>query len=139
MTVEQLTLSEQQVIQDPPPRDENASVTEASSDAENRERWRSVVDRPLIEWGRDPERFRDEEEEIEPPSPDVVQVASLVALTLSRTSVPSPLRVAMNGEGGITFEWRDGAGFSTLEITRDGKAEFFRYEDCRLVSKSRLL
>lgn len=139
MPVEQLTLSDQLVASAPPPHDENASVTLSETDEENRERWRAVVDRPLIEWGRDPERFRDEEEGIEPPSAEIVRMASLAALALSQTPVPPPLRVAMNGEGGLTFEWRDDLWFLTLDITADGHAEFCRYEDCRLIDRRRLL
>ena len=67
-----------------------------------------------------------------------MQFAIAVALKLSQTDVPSPLRVAMDGEGGLTFEWRDDQSFTALEITGDKHVEYCKYEDCRLVDKLRL-
>lgn len=132
-------LSDQFVERTPSFHDENASVSLATDQEEGRERWRPVVDRPLIEWGCDPGRFRDEDEGIEPPSRQIVHVASMIAIALSQSAMPPPVRVSMNGKGGLTFEWRDGQEFSTLEITNDQRVEFCRYEACRLTEKVRLL
>jgi hypothetical protein len=63
----------------------------------------------------------------------------MIAINLSKSPLPPPTRVAMNGDGGLTFEWRDDCEFSTLEITREQQVEFCRYQECRLTERIRLL
>jgi len=139
MTTEQIAISSHAVKGTEIPDDDASASGSLQASLENRNGWRNLVDRPLIEWGRNPEAFGSEEEGLEPPSIEIIQRAVQIASTLSETGVPSPLRVVMNGEGGIIFEWRDQKTFSTLEITKERHLELCRFDECRLVERERIL
>lgn len=100
----------------------------ASSEA-NREGWQRLIDDYLIEWGRDPSQLADED--LIPPSEDMIRYASRIAIALRNAGWPPPLRVVPDGEGGITFERRTGDVFESLEILANETIELSTFKDCR--------
>lgn len=82
--------------------------------------WSSVF-RTLNEWFADPERLR--EEELEPPSRSVLEIARLVAAELDRAHMPPPTQVVPDGDGGLSFEMRIDAHFESLSVRRNSVLE----------------
>lgn len=103
-----------------------------------RERWQQMIDRYLVEWGRDPNQLEDEDEGVVPPSKAIINRASQIAMNLRDAGWPGPLRVVPDGDGGISFERRTGAYFESLDILEDGSVELATFKDCRLQFRRRL-
>lgn len=104
---------------------------------ENRRAWNNIIDRKLIEWGRDPTRLEDED--VVPPSFEAIKVASDSAMALRDKSKEAPKRVVPNGDGGIVFERWEGSVSETIEVFEDGAIEYCRYHDTRLTHRQRRL
>ena len=104
-----------------------------------RRRWQEIIDKKLVEWGRDPEELADDD--LVPPSHAAVDSAVQEAKVWrdARESddefVPLPQWVVPNGDGGIVFEWREGSIARVIEILDDGSVDCAIFEDNKLVSR----
>lgn len=107
---------------------------------EHRRRWQEIIDKKLVEWGRDPEELADDD--LVPPSHAAVDSAVQKAQVWrdARESdddfVPSPQWVVPNGDGGIVFEWREESTAAVIEIFDDGSADYAIFEDNKLISRT---
>ena len=101
-----------------------------------REAWDSIIDRYLVEWGRDASALEDEG--FIPPGLEVVNLACQVAMEFRDEGLPPPIRVAPDGEGGLAFERVDGKVSESLNIYADQTIELLTFDDCRLSGRHRL-
>ena len=107
---------------------------------EHRRRWQEIIDKKLVEWGRDPEALADDD--LVPPSHAAVDSAVQKAQVWrdARESdddfVPSPQWVVPNGDGGIVFEWREESTAAVVEVFDDGSSDCAIFEDNKLVSRT---
>lgn len=116
-----------------------AAAEIASLTKEARNAWQRLIDEQLIEWGRRPEQFEDEDG-YQAPAPDVLaQATKLVAYCRDHGVLP-PLRMAPDGEGGIIFDWKnsDPPLHVIAQIHADGVMEMLEFLDCNLVARKRL-
>lgn len=111
-------------------------ASEEQAAREDREAWQRIIDDFLIEWGKDPSTLDDEE--IVPPSREIIHAASQVAIALRDGGEPAPLRVVPDGDGGIAFEYRSEGWFRSLSICEDGWIELVHLVDCQEVSRRRI-
>ena len=130
----------------PPVVQANGNGTPASADARNTDRtnearnaWQRLIDEKLIEWGRHPEQFEDEDG-YQAPAADVLAQATRLVGYCRDHGVPPPLRMAPDGEGGIIFDWKDADPPLHLiaHIHRDGVMEMLEFLDCKLVVRKRI-
>lgn len=113
-----------------------ASLASAGDEeAEHRRAWDDVIDRKLIEWGRNPSQLA--EDELDPPSADAIRAACDAAYWLRDKKEPPPGRVVPNGDGGAAFELWLGSIVVMLEFFEDGSSERTVYDDCRIVARER--
>lgn len=98
--------------------------------------WRKFINEPLIDWGRNPDKFGDDD--IELPSKSLITFALKYAMFLRDIGWASPSRVTMNGDGGITFERKWGPYYQMLEFDKDGSVELITFENAKLVNRSEL-
>lgn len=101
-----------------------------------RERWQRVIDYTLIEWGSDASRFDDEG--VEPPSRQIVQLAINLATSFRDKGVPAPDCVVPDPNGGIVFERRENGLSEVYHVWDDGTVEYQRFQGTRLVERSTL-
>ena len=99
----------------------------------NRRAWQEVIDKKLIEWGRDPSQLDDEM--VIAPTRDVIRVAVELALALRDHDCPPPGRVIPDGDGGILFERTDGVHTETLEVLDDSSIEYAAFQGSRLMAR----
>lgn len=102
-------------------------------DNKERERWESLVDRTLIEWGRDPAILEDDG--IIPPTIGTVKNACDIARVLCRLGLPAPTRIVPTGDGGIAFQADADHDFVSIEIAADGTVEYLRFSGSKLVER----
>ena len=98
--------------------------------------WQRVIDRTLIEWGRDPSVLADDG--VTPPSKQAIQVAIAIAEAVRGMGISPPDRVVPDGDGGIVFEQRSGPISRTIEIHDNGDVYVSQFRDSRLVRRERL-
>lgn len=109
---------------------------------EHCQRWQEIIDKKLIEWGRDPRQLVDDD--LVPPSHAVVDLAVQMAQVwrdareFDGQFLPSPQWVVPNGDGGIVFEWSEGSIAAVVEILGDGSVDYATFEDNRLMSRTRV-
>ena len=116
--------------------DQQSLVTRLCERQDSRDAWQAVIDKRLVEWGRDPSGLEDDG--ITPPSPEAVYQAGQLALTWRDEGVAHPLRVAPTGDGGIVFERWEGGLFQSIEIQANGTIELATFRNSRLLSRRRL-
>jgi len=119
-----------------PERTSAAQDDELASRAPNEEYWlgwQTIIDNYLVEWGRDPSVLADDD--LVPPSGRIIDRACQVAREMRNEGFLPPLRVVPDGEGGISFERRDGSYFVSLNFLEDETVEMLTFEDCKLVSR----
>jgi hypothetical protein len=95
------------------------ATTSASSGREasgSKTEWALAL-RVLEEWWSAPTSIADDE--IVPPSRDIIELAFRLAAYMRDEGAPSPLRIVPDGEGGIVFERRYGDLFETIELASD--------------------
>ena len=97
--------------------------------------WQQVIAK-LTAWARDPEQLRDED--IEPPSDGMVQLAMDVATVMRDRKIEAPDRIVPNGDGGLVFRWRSGEFTWRLELDVDGSMETTLMEEHTLVCRHSL-
>ena len=90
-----------------------------------RREWDDIIDRTLVEWGRDPTAL--EEDELIPPTPQSVQLAT------------PPTRVVPDGDGGIVLERWSGNQTESFEISAYGRVECVVWVDRSVVQRIELL
>jgi len=104
---------------------------------ENEAEWARILDDQLIEWGRNPHEL--EHDDIVAPSPDIISLASQVAVIMRDAGETAPTRVVPNGNGGIVFERAVKPAFLTIEIDEDGSVETATFVNSKMVTRQRLL
>ena len=112
-----------------------ASDQELFSDTGVREAavgWGRVIDK-LLDWLNDPCAMEDED--FLPPSGDLIKRVCDFAIGFRDEQLPSPLRIVPDGDEGISFEWRRGVFFETINFDADGAIEWLQFEDCKLVRR----
>ena len=97
-----------------------------------REAWSAILDRTLLEWGRQAKQggLEPTEDDI-PPTPDVITEAYEFAGTLRDHGLPSPKRIYMDGDGGVVFKFAPSSPEETISVTicGDGEIEVDYYQD----------
>lgn len=114
----------------------DGGLASGSADEDRKLGWQTIIDDCLVEWGKNPSGLADED--LVPPSVEIIDLACKAAMEFRDQAVPPPLRVVPDGEGGISFEFRCGSCFMSLNILSDRSAELLTFRDCRLVSRRRL-
>ena len=115
--------------------DDAALANSESYSSDDYASWDRAIDR-LIEWRRDPSVLEDDDFVV--PSRATLHAAIQIASSLQQSQAPPPLRVVPDGEGGISFERRDGQLFESLNVLEDGNVELLSFRNCRLCSRTRL-
>jgi len=115
------------------------------ADYSEAEKWQSVIDHHLIEWGWHPEAIEDDG--IEPPTRDTISTAIRLAEQLRDGGVPAPNMVTPDPNGGVVFGRREvflEAGASEvvqieeLHVWEDGTTEYRRFRDSELIERRTL-
>lgn len=101
-----------------------------------RDGWQRVIDHKLIEWGWNTRQF--DEEDLEPPSREIVLLAIRLAERLRDEGCPAPDSVVPDPGGGIVFERRENGLTEVYQIWDDGTVEYQRFQGTRLVERSPL-
>ena len=101
----------------------------------SREAWQDVIDRKLIEWGRDPSQL--DEEGFETPSRDTIAVAVAVARLFGKKGLPGPARVVADPDGRIVFEYEENDVFESFRISSDQLVEYRGFKGCDLIAGRR--
>ena len=109
------------------------------STREDRAAWQRLIDEKLIEWGRHPEQFEDEDGYKAPTADNLVRATELVAYCRDKGVAP-PLRMASDGEGGIIFDWKNNRlpYHAVAQIHADGSMEMLVFHDCKLIERKRI-
>ncbi|MCD4825082.1 MAG: hypothetical protein K8S55_10770 [Phycisphaerae bacterium] len=132
-TVSDAILSGNRQVTDATPDVAEAELSMGAQSEENRDAWDRFIDDTLVEWGRNISILEDEN--FEPPSAEIINLACTVALDLRDAGGTPPTRIVPDGDGGISFERVDGTSFVSLDIYSDQSIEFLEFDDCRLVSR----
>ena len=107
-------------------------------DSQIRQRWRQawedLIDRKLIEWGRDPDQLADDG--VEPPSREVVRLA--IAFAKQNQNCQPPQRVVPDANGGIVFERRESDIVEVIHIWDDRQIEYQLFRGHDLVERHAL-
>ncbi len=115
--------------------DDAALANSESHTSDDYASWERAKDR-LIRWWRDPGVLEDDDFVV--PSRATLHAAIQIASSLQQSQESPPLRVVPDGEGGISFERRDGQVFESLNVLEDGTVELLLFRNCRLCSRTRL-
>ncbi len=73
------------------------------------------------------------DDDLIPPTPQGLRTARAVATVYLTAGVAPPTHVVPNGDGGVTFERRDGTTVDRIEALFNGDAEWTRFEGGTLV------
>jgi hypothetical protein len=98
--------------------------------------WERIIDRKLIEWGRDPSQL--DEEGTVTPSKQTIQFAVAMAWWLRNEGLPAPTRVVPDAHGGIVFEIHQKNLHEMLRLSADFSLDYCVFENCRLVQRQKL-
>ena len=111
----------------------------SGSTNEARKAWQRLIDEKLIEWGRHPEQFEDEDGYKAPAADILAQATRLVAYCRDH-GVRPPARMVPDGEGGIIFDWKnsDPPLHVVAQIHPDGVMEMLEFLDSNLVARKRV-
>ena len=97
------------------------------------ERWRALIDHKLIEWGSNPSLLEDEG--IDLPSGEIIQLAIRLAEGLRNQGLPVPDSVVPDPNGGIVFERRENGDSEAWHVWDDGAIEYQCFQGSRLVER----
>jgi len=100
------------------------------------DRWQSLIDHTLIEWGWNPSQLEDDA--VEPPSREIIRLAIDLAQGLRDRGLPTPDRVVPDPNGGIVFERHENGMREVFHVWDDGTVEYQRFHGRRLVERSAL-
>jgi hypothetical protein len=106
---------------------------DTSGESSAREGWQQVIDRQLIEWGRNPDQLEDEG--VEPPAKEIIQGAILLARAFRDNGYPPPDSVVPDPNGGIVFERREQDVAEVFHLWDDGTVEYRRFHGTQLVER----
>ena len=95
--------------------------------------WQDLIDYKLLEWGRNPDQFDDEN--VEPPTRSTILLAIALAQALSDLGVPPADSVVPDPNGGIVFDRREGEAYEVFHIWEDGTVEYHRFLGTSLVER----
>lgn len=110
--------------------------TYADDEGLNRAAWQNLIDHKLIEWGRNPNQFADED--VEPISGKIVRTAIMLAQTWRDEDLAPPHSVAPDPNGGIVFERRHDNKTEVFHLWDDGTVEYQQFLGARLISRHEL-
>lgn len=117
--------------------EETALASDPSERHIDHERWRDVINEPLIDWGKDPGQLDDGI--IRPPSREIVTLASEYGMMVLRENrVPAPDNVVPDGDGGIAFNWYSDNDLTTIEFGEDGTIELIVFEKSKIIHRQRI-
>lgn len=108
-------------------------ATTASDKKALAERWDAIVDRPLIEWGRNPS-FIDEDGLVFPSRESCSSACKLV-IDMKNHGCSLPTGVIPDGEGGIVIEYKKDPLYQCIEIDDLGQGILFTFMNCKLLSQ----
>jgi hypothetical protein len=112
---------------------ETPSSRGGSPEVVNRDAWQRLIDYQLIEWGWDADQFEDEG--IEPPTRDTIQLAIAVAEKLRDAGLAAPNSVVPDANGGIVFERRETDLAEVFHVWDDGTIEYQCFRGTRLIER----
>lgn len=115
----------------------DAELTRTEKTEKNEEAWNELIDKTLVEWGRDASVLEDDG--FMPPDLDVINFACQVAMACRDAGCPPPTRIVPDGEGGISLEHVEGELSTSLNIYADRTVELLSFVDCRLRHRCRLV
>lgn len=98
--------------------------------------WQSIIDHRLIEWGRNPDVFDDED--YDPPNPVVIAKAIELATAYCNGGSFPPDSVVPDANGGIVFERRNGSGSQNIHFWGDGTVEYIELLNHKVVDRRKL-
>lgn len=109
------------------------SLCGASPKSANCEAWQQLIDYRLIEWGLNTEQLDDEG--IEPPTRNTIQLAIAAAETLRDAGLAAPNSVVPDANGGIVFERRENDVTEVFHVWDDGTIEYQHFHGARLIER----
>jgi hypothetical protein len=110
------------------PRSAEMSIT--VFDIDHEEAWNEIIDYKLLEWRNECEGFEDGE--YEPPSLKAIDAGIRLAQVLKKQTIAPPQRVVPDGDGGISFEFKQDRELVTFEIDAEGNIEAYHFRDAML-------
>lgn len=116
-----------------PPETSDSIVVENTTSSRD---WRQVVHEKLAAWGRDSQSLDDEG--VDPPGSETIQLAVAVAQFLSDDGKPPPTAVVPDPNGGIVFEWDLETTREVVYVWDDGETEYQRFVGTNLVDRRAL-
>lgn len=116
-----------------------ADPAKSISTAAEKAAWQRLIDEKLIEWGRHPEQFEDEDGYKPPKADNLVRATEFIAFCRDHGVAPA-LRMAPDGEGGIVFDWKNNPPYHVMmEIHPNGGMELLVFDDdCNPVMRKRI-
>ena len=110
-----------------------ALVYQRSLATQNSSGWQKVIDEELLNWCV--QGLPDLEDDLQPPTRDVLVAAIEVAEKMRSLGAPPPSRLVPNGEGGVIFERYvyPQQIYQAFEIFKDLTTELRTYKDSKLV------
>jgi hypothetical protein len=113
---------------------DSSACQRASRVGDNKhEAWEELVDRTLLEWGKDPSVLEDDG--VVPPSMGTITRAYEIATFLRIRGFPAPTRIVPTGDGGVAFQFEADRDFDSLEVAEDGNIECLRFSGSKLVER----
>jgi hypothetical protein len=109
------------------------SLVDIAVASKNRAAWEEIIDRCIIEWGKNPPGS--DEDDFEPPARAIIDLARDFVRSCRDRGLVAPQRVVPDGTGGIAFELTEGDWFATLQIHEDRSIELLLFKDCHLVER----
>lgn len=103
---------------------------------QSKEGWQRIINSFLCVWCENPSILEDDE--FVPPSAAVIHRAIDVARDFREKGLAPPLRVVPDGDGGLSFERREGNLSQSLDVLKDGTVELLTFVDCKLVNRQLL-
>ncbi len=100
--------------------------------------WQSIINEYLLTWwvNSAPDLA---DEDLEPPTQAVIDLAIKVAMTMSQEkTIAPPLRVVPNGEGGLVFERWGNDVFERFELRRELNMEYTVFKNNTLIGRQSL-
>jgi hypothetical protein len=97
--------------------------------------WDRIAD-TLIEWA--PFCGDVDDDGIEWPSRTVLSQAGQLAYQMRDAQIDPPSNVVPCGDGGIVFEWRVGAYYLKLDVSKDGLLEWLKFHRGTLIFRQQL-
>ncbi|TWT44732.1 hypothetical protein RAS1_11480 [Phycisphaerae bacterium RAS1] len=106
----------------------------ANRAAEWRAAWNELIDKKLIEWGRQTEALADEDL-IPPTATAILASSTLVQRLRDRQSAP-PCRCVPDRDGGVVIEWWSQQTSIALEISSSGAVELVFMENGKVKGRA---